>query len=198
MNATAEMTLSEFANHLGKKGSWVTQLKQDGRLVLTDDGKRVRVAESVARIEATRDPSMQGVADHHAAARAVKATAPAAAAQPPETQLGTEKIGSTYQAARAVKEQYLARAAKRDYELSIGKLLVADDVRHALAAAATTLRARLEALPDTLGPQLAPITDEHQTRATLAEAIEHTLAELAREFGHIATLEATGEQFPQG
>lgn len=184
MTAPAEMTLSEFARHLGKKGSWVTQLKQAGRLVLTDDGKRVRVAESVARIEATRDPAMQGVADHHAAQRAAKAAA--STPTPPDAPLGTEKIGNTYQAARAVKEQYLARAAKRDYELSIGKLLPADDVRHALAAAATTLRARLEALPDTLAPQLAPITDEHQTRATLAEAIEHALAELAREFSQIA------------
>lgn len=187
--APAEMTLSEFARHLGKKGSWVTQLKLAGRLVLTDDGKRVRVAESVARIEATRDPAMQGVADHHAAQRATKAAA--SAPTPPDAPLGTEKIGNTYQAARAVKEQYLARAAKRDYELSIGKLLQADDVRRAIAAAATTLRARLETLPDTLGPQLAGITDEQQARAILTEAIEHALCELAREFSSITKEEST-------
>src|SRR5690348_2338572 len=46
-------TFAEFAARLGCKRSYVTELRKAGRLVLTDDGK-VKVAESIARIEATR------------------------------------------------------------------------------------------------------------------------------------------------
>lgn len=181
-------TRTEFAAILGCKRPYVTQLAKEGRLVFAGaDRKLIRVAESIERIEATRDPAMQGVAEHHAVRRAAKAAAPSA--PPPgsdaEADTGADEIGNTYQAARAVKEQYLARAAKRDYELSIGKLLQADDVRSAIAGAATTLRARLETLPDTLGPQLAGVADEQQARAILAEAIEHALGELARQFAKI-------------
>src|SRR5690606_16487416 len=60
----------EFAALAGFKPSYVTELRKVGRLVLTGDGKRVRVAESLALIEQTRDPAKAGVAARHAAARA--------------------------------------------------------------------------------------------------------------------------------
>ena len=67
-------TFGEFAKIARFKASYVTQLKNDNRLVLTDDGKRVRVAESLARIAATKDPSKAGVAARHAAAREISTT----------------------------------------------------------------------------------------------------------------------------
>lgn len=190
MTTPAELSLTEFARLRGIKGSYVTQLKKEGRLVLTDDGKRVRVPESIARIEATRDPAMAGVAERHAANRLAKAggsDAPAAA--PPEAHTavsGAEKIGNTYQAARAVKERYLAMSAKRDYEVSVGKLLPADEVRGALANAVATMRIALEALPDSLAPVMAGETDEARIRILLSDEIEHALGELARQFADIA------------
>jgi hypothetical protein len=56
-----------------------------------------------------------------------------------------------------------------------------------VAAAATTLRTRLEALPDVLGPQLAATRDENAARALLAAEIEHALEELSREFAKFTT-----------
>lgn len=191
MTPPAELSLTEFARLRGIKGSYVTQLKKEGRLVLTDDGKRVRVAESIALIESTRNPAMQAVADRHAANRASKA-APADAdagfvpPSAPEAPDGAEKIGNTYQAARAVKERYHAMAAKRDYEVSVGKLLPADEVRGALANAVATFRTSLEALPDSLAPVMAGESDEGRVRLLLADEIEHALAELSRQFGAIA------------
>lgn len=64
-----------------------------------------------------------------------------------------------------------------------GTLLRADDVRAVVVAAATTLRGRLEALPDQLGPQLAAVTDEQQVRNLLAAEVEVVLQELAHQFG---------------
>lgn len=50
------MSQAEFARRAGYAKSYVTALKQAGRLVMTADG-RVDAAASVARIEATRDPN---------------------------------------------------------------------------------------------------------------------------------------------
>ena len=62
-------TFSEFAKVLRVKPRAITQLKADDRLILTEDGKRVRVEASLARIRETADPSKAAVAARHAAAR---------------------------------------------------------------------------------------------------------------------------------
>jgi len=177
---------ADFARHVGMKPSYITQLKKEGRLVLTDDGKAVRVVESVQRINETRDPSKQGVADRHAATRATtteRATpTPEEPSAPPEPPQESARIGNTYQAARAVKERYLAMSAKRDYEIAIGRLMDADDVKRFVADAVVTLRTRLESLPDVLAPQLAAVSDENIARTLIAEGIEHALEECATAF----------------
>lgn len=55
-----------------------------------------------------------------------------------------------------------------------------------VTAAVTTLRNRLEALPDVLGPQLAAELDEERVRAVLTETIEHALNETSRQFHTLA------------
>ncbi len=177
-------TLSEFATLAGFKRPYITQLKKDGRLVLTEDGRLVRVAESLARLEATRDPSKAGVAARHARARAA-AMEPVVPPQAPAEELASDDIGG-YQGSRALRERYLAMAAKRDYEISIGKLLNADDAASALDAAATTLRTRFEGFAPVLAPQLAALDDEAAISAIIAEAVEHALEESSRQFLAIA------------
>lgn len=65
-------TFAAFARILGVTRAWVTALRQADRLVLTPDGKLVMVAESIARIDATRDPAKDAVAARHAAGRAAR------------------------------------------------------------------------------------------------------------------------------
>ena len=192
MNQPATCTLSDFAGIAGFKRGYVTQLKKDGRLVLTEDGKRVCVPESLAQIAATRDPSKAGVVARHAANRATTG-GEGAAVVPAAPPAGADAAGDIdedrdggYQHSRAMKERYQAMGAKRDYLLSIGQLMDAGEVEAAIAAAVTTLRTRLESLPDVLGPQLAAINDEPQARATLAEAIEHALDETSRQFFNLS------------
>jgi hypothetical protein len=204
-----------FARILGVKPQAVTALRHAGRLVLTDDGKRVQVAASQQRIRDTADPSKAGVVARHAAERAAKAVETADMHDPLETELTIAELewnefvktadmpdpletqgageadddtpGSRdYQSSRARREHYQALEAQRAYEVAIGKLMDAGEVAAAVAGAAATLRTRLEGLPDILGPQLAAIHDEAQCRATLAEAIEHALEETARQFSNIA------------
>src|SRR5690606_36563118 len=79
--AAAPETLGfrDFARRCGWKASFVTELKDAGRLVLTPDGRRVLVAESLRLIEDTRDPSKAGVAARHAAARGAPSPSPSLA-----------------------------------------------------------------------------------------------------------------------
>ena len=62
---------AEFARQAGYARSYVTQLKQSGRLVM--DGKLVIVDQSLARIAATKDPNRDDVTgDSFQSARATK------------------------------------------------------------------------------------------------------------------------------
>lgn len=195
-NLPETASFKEFAGIAGFRPGYITQLKADDRLVLTADGKRVRVAESLQRIADTRDPSKIGVVRRHAAEREAGAGLAADSQETPRvpTQADVEpigdRIGGQYQQARAVKEKYLAMQAKRDYEVSIGKLLDAREVEGAAASCIATLRQRLESMPDVLAPQLAAINDEPRIRAVIAETVEHSLSELAREFNAIAKVAA--------
>lgn len=181
-------TLAEFARLIGCKRSYVTALRKAGRLVLDDKG-RVQVAASRERIEATRDPSKAGVAARHAAARAngaAKADTAQEAAQEPPTAAPEPQddplAAQGYQYWRERNERAKALAGERDNAVAEGRLLDAGDVERSLGGAITALRSRLEALPDTLGPQVAAIADEDRVRALLAGEIEHALDECAREF----------------
>lgn len=183
MSDSSEVSRSEFARLRGIKPSYVTQLAREGRLVLSDDGRRVKVSESIARIEATRDPSKQAVADRHAAARAQREPKVDA----PEN---IEVIDPSYQNARAKREHFAAEREELRYRQEAGELMVAAEVEGALADVLTVLRNKLETWPDTLAPQLAPIADEQQIRARLADEVEIALADVASRFGEMGKQDA--------
>lgn len=198
------MGLREFAAHLKVKPGYVTQLKEAGRLVLSEDGRRVRVAESIALIEATRDPAKVGVTARHAAARAQAATAVSlgqraaatgADSADDETPAAfTDPVADSHARRRAKaladKEEALARKQLRDEQIELKQLLRVDEVLGAIADAATTLRTSLETLPATLAPELAATSSEDRIRVLLGDAIEARLGELARKFGAIGRAEA--------
>lgn len=184
-------TFAEFATLANVKKSYVTALKQADRLVLTDDGKRVRVAESFARMKETEDPSRAAVRARHAASRTAGAgqTEPVAAAPAGAPESGADKEGEDdtgYQHWRTRNERAKAMAAERDNRVRDGELLEAGEVVAWASSATTTLRQRLEALADVLGPQLAAVDDEARCRALVAEAVEHALEECARQFAALA------------
>lgn len=189
MAARKLVTLKAFSRILDRAPSYVTQLKAEGRLVLSDAGK-VDVDASLALIRETADPAKAGVAARHAATRS-KANG---TAQPPpvdddEPQDTFEPQSSDAKRrtkALADKAETDAKAAERDYRQSMGELLEAGDVEHAARGAAVTLRNGLENLANTLAPQIAAENDEGKVRVILAEAIEHALEEVSRQFAAIA------------
>lgn len=197
----ATATFGEFARIAGYKRPYITQLRKEGRLVL-DDKNRVKVAESLARIEATRDPSRDGVRRRHAAARAQAATtasqgggqdasAPETAddddePMPPSAAASPEE--RNFHASRARKVHFEALRAEDEWRKRNGELMEAADVTAAVTKATTELRARLERLPSVLSPQLAAESDETAIRSLLTDYLEeaqqdmaHALRELSKE-----------------
>ena len=178
-------TQAEFARLVNRKPGYISQLKTAGVLVMTGDGRRVRVRESLAAIEANRNPSFDGVAARHEAERRAKA---AAAAQPaPPVEEDEEDGGLSVTEANRLLKIASAREKQIDVELAEmklkrerGELLHAADVRAACAAAATEARHGFERMVEALAPRLAATSDEHRIRELLHDDISHTLEAFAR------------------
>ena len=186
-------SFAEFATLGGWKKSWVTQLRRDGRLVLTDDQKRVRVAESFGLIKDTEDPSRSGVAARHAARRVGTAAAgQEAEPDPDDEEPALPNDGHARRRAKALadKEEALARKALREEQVEMGQLLVRDEVIAVVAEVVVRLRNRLEQLAPTLAPALAATTDESQVRVQLRDGIEEALHDLVKSFAALARAEA--------
>lgn len=178
-------TQAEFARLVNRKPGYISQLKTAGVLVMTGDGRRVRVRESLAALEANRNPSFDGVAARHEAERRAKA---AAAAQPaPPVEEDEEDGGLSVTEANRLLKIASAREKQIDVELAEmklkrerGELLHAADVRAACAAAATEARHGFERMVEALAPRLAATSDEHRIRELLQDDISHTLEAFAR------------------
>lgn len=189
----AELSFSDFAAFMQCKPGYVTQLRQTGRLVLTDDGKRVRVAESLQLIADSRDPAKAGVVARHAQARAAAAAATGGdtpADDGEDVDDGEVGEGGVSAARRradalAVSAEAAARKALREEQIELGQLLQLDDVVAAVGGALATLRTTLQNLPSSLAPELAATTGEERARVLLGDAIEHALEECARKLNTI-------------
>jgi hypothetical protein len=154
----ATLTKTAFAAHIGVAKSYVSKLGNTGRLVLTSDGL-VDVAESLAKIKSSNG----------------------APERSPDIMVPPAFADQRDRGDRLRNELLEMEVGERR-----GELLKAQDVRAVVVAAATTLRSRLEALPDQIGPQLAATADEQQVRNLLASEVEVVLQELAHQFGKFA------------
>jgi len=189
------LSVPEFSEYIGCKRTYAYQLKKEGRLVLTDDGKMVRVADSIARIAETRDPSKLGVATRHAQVRGAQAmtghTAQQSevggddAEQDAEFEIKPGTRAYDFQSAKAKREHWAAEREHAAWRKEAGELMEKGDVVSAFADAGATLRGRLEAWTATLPPQLVG-RDEGAIRATLTDQVERLLLDLADKFNRMA------------
>ena len=94
--------------------------------------------------------------------------------------------GPSFAQSRAVRELYLARMAKLDFEERSGTLVRLVEVENALFVVVRVLRDGLLSLPDRLAASLAAETDAAQVRSILRKEIWDGLTELSN------SLEAQG------
>ncbi|WP_057629530.1 hypothetical protein [Stenotrophomonas terrae] len=204
--AVETLGFREFATHMGWRPGYVTELRKAGRLVLSEDGRRVLVQASINRINGTRDPSREGVRERHAAARAAQAgelgvlgardihggtsgarvaAGAAGADDEPDDDIGAS-INSPHQLRRAKaladKEEANARKVLREEAQEMGQLLVRDEVVAVVAEAVVELRRKLELLPTTIAAALAATDSEEDVRALLRDNIEAALDAASKKF----------------
>ena len=177
------LTFTEFARLQGVRPSYVTKLKDHGRLVLTEDGKRVRVAESLARIEQTAGGRID-VAARHAATRA--AGADNALPVGPAVEDGHKNASSAQSDVRGVADVRLVDAKLRKESAQAdqeemkaaqmrGELIPREDVDAAMKFIGGAVRAALEVFPDQTAPLLAPLSDLAETHEALTQACRDAL-----------------------
>ena len=166
MNPTLpELSQKDFAALRGVSEPMVVKWKRKGRLVMSEDGKRVRVAESIALLEATRDPGRGGDRTGKAAA------APQGAASAPVPPDGSD-LNYQREAARDKR----ASAMQRELELAekAGALVVSVDVEHRIAGHVRAATDYLASSRRRIAPTLALEAD--------ARKVEQLLEERDREF----------------
>ncbi len=195
----------DLALLIGCRPSYIVELKKKGRLVCAEDGKGYLRDASLALYGQTQDPSYSAVAARHAQARGAS-LAGAGVGDTTDAGADGDEVdadgdaesgeGATAPAtpdakrkakALADKAEIDAKAAARDYEVSMGKLLDAGQVEHELAEAATAIRVELERMADTLAPQLAATSDEARCRELIWNEVSHALEEMSRGFRSAST-----------
>jgi hypothetical protein len=182
------VTQAELARMFGVSRECVSQWVKKGVVVAGPDG-RIDPHRAVSDVMKKTDPArlrakifkQTGDAEAQLRARVVELESQLAGTDAP-----TPGDASDYHRHRSDRERYAALAARRDYEKSMGTLMQADDVIHAIASAVTTLRVRLESLAAILAPQVVAAGSEDEARALIAENVEHALTECSRQFEQIA------------
>lgn len=200
---------SAFARRLGVAPSYVTKLKDEGRIVVVDG--QVEVEASLARMEATRDPNRDDVRQRHAKARDAKRlaeasgvgaagviaareggalgtkakTAPGADSGGKEGADDESEAGPVIQAAEVFRK---ARTAKMHFESRRAVIRVARlqgrladmvTIRKSAGNDGASLRSLLENLPDQAAPRLAPVRDVARAAEILGELLDDVEATLA-------------------
>lgn len=188
------MSKAEYADSRGWSRPYVSKLAKQGRLVLSEDGKRVFAEESDALIARTRDPSKDAVAERHQRDRVAthvdRFVQPTEGDTPDSAAPGAPKADAdagvpkstehNYQNARARREHYLARLAEMEALREEGSLAAVEDIRNAAFATARMLRDLLLGLPKQIGPELAAISDPWEVERKLTEELRRVLLDAER------------------
>jgi phage terminase Nu1 subunit (DNA packaging protein) len=163
-------TQTQLAGHLGKDKSYVTRLKQAGRLVLGEGGQ-VDLELSLRRIADTAG-GRDDVAARHAAARSDQA------AGRPEMPKGAE----TRVSAQTRKEMAQADLAEMERDVMRGRLIEREQVEQALADLVSFARQGMENLPHRVAAQLVG-KDFDQIMATLRQEVVAMMTDTHKEAG---------------
>lgn len=153
-------TFLEFATFYGVAPSYVTELKGQGRIVMTADGARVVALASAKLIAETADPSRDGDGESSSAQRRAKAIAD--------------------------KAEYDAEKSRMDLAQAKAELWPRTEIRAALEIIKRTLDTALEGLPAIHAAEVAALSDEAQVRTRLEEATGLVRGELVYRLDAIA------------
>lgn len=200
---TEEMRKSEFADFLGVSRAYISQLAKANRLVLSADGERVRVHESLERMDKTGSADKSAVAARHALERLAKGGCAAPVADTVRTAVGLttspppasiagaglpdmatmllKNPMDAYNIARAQNEQ--KRGEQMDIELAKSRrdLISQEGTVKAVTDLASATRAAFERMPDRIATVLAAESDPHAIYTMLQDEIDGICATLSKQ-----------------
>ncbi len=184
------MSLRAYARHRGVSLRAVQKALKSGRISAREDG---RLDADLADDNWARNtaPRPQAPARPKSKLAAQKAAAPTTAperahhhsdtrpavlqsTEPPRLESGLE-----YSKARAVRESYLARLAKIDFEERTEKLVSRDEMQVAAFNRYRTFRDGMLNIPDRLAAVLAAETDPRQVHELMSTEIRKALTEFS-------------------
>ena len=160
------LSLRAYAKHRGVSLSAVQKAIRSGRIATNADGM----------IDSDRADAEWNAKTRPGQRREERETPVAPAPEPirPDPAGGLD-----YFRARAIRENYLARLAKIEFEEKTAKLISRDEVQVAAFTKARTVRDNLLNIPDRLAATLAAEADADKVHQTLAGEIRKALDELA-------------------
>ena len=152
-----DVSIRKYAEHRGLSHTAVQKAIKQGRIQLTSERK-------IDIEQADRDW--------------LRNTSPMNAPQPVAN---IEAVGSgpSYAQSRAVRELYLARLAKIEFEERSHKLVSRDEVKVAAFSMARTVRDSLLNIPDRIAAMLAAESDPTRVHHILTEELRRALIELS-------------------
>lgn len=187
---------SAFAKIYGCGLSYVTKLKDEGKLVLSPDGRLVDVEASLELIEESRDLSKTGVRERWAAYRsgqAIDGDAPSAQPASESQAPAQPSRDSAYHRARTEREQVDAQIKRLELRKMLGEVAETAPMIKAVYDSQAAARSALLQLPDRLAGQIAPETDPAKVHDMLrleCERICHTMVREVERMLELAKAEA--------
>lgn len=166
------MTTAEYAVHRGISDSYVRRLKREDRLVLSGDGKRIDVAASDAKLDATGDPLRGGdrTGKH------------AGAGDEPTDPQGTMPVSATGDISlrEAMRRERLARARLAELELgeTAKQLARVKEMERVMFTLARQALERIRGISSRLRDQLAAESSPRGCEAILDAEIAQVCADL--------------------
>lgn len=172
------LSKSQFATQQGWSPSYVTKLKDQERLVLAPDGKRVDVAATLLRLQRTAAPEKEAVSQRHAAGRTEKHVGTHTKSNAPSDDGGGQAADPKYWENKTRREGALAELAELELAKKRGDLVERARVEAAAFAIGRMLRDAVLGMPTRLAPELAGMADafeiEIKLRDTLRKIFEDT------------------------
>ncbi|MBI2818135.1 MAG: hypothetical protein HYX72_14465 [Acidobacteria bacterium] len=170
----AVVSLRAYARHRGVSLKAVQKAIESGRITKTPDGK-IDPERADAEWERNTSPKPRRIT-----VPVRKAPIPKPASPEAPTRTDVSGMGALdYAKARAVREQYLARLAKIEFEERSGKLISRDEVTVAAFNKFRTFRDGILNIPDRVAALLAAESDPHKVHEILTTEIRKALLEFA-------------------
>lgn len=183
----------EFAEYIGTSQAYVSKLVKKGKLIISKDGKKVELKQSLENIKRTADPSndsattMKRSDGRDRMSVGMKLKNGLLKEQENDSEEVKTKptiiagVENQYQGSRAVKESYIARMKKAEYERTMGTLVHKDGVVKSSFLIGRILRDKLSVLPSRLAPKVTIESDQLTNYIILEKEVEDVIGQIINE-----------------